>query len=248
MRTPAALVCVGMLTTRRVVRQADMVHTLSDYCRRISLDLSKVVPESFTLGGPREDRTQRRRLCAAHERHVAATGRAVWILKPTGGGKGGNIFLQDECVLCPRALPQLQHHTRSHRLHQRVHASSLNEVLRHLDSRAGLSTEWVVQRYIDRPLLLRGKRKFDMRLWVLLDHNYHMYLYKQGVLRTGSTPFTMDDLDDRFVHLSNHCIQASCGPWQAEGWLCVCLCAVTVQVLALYTDEAPRLRQVRTHQ
>lgn len=84
---------------------------------------------------------------------------------------------------------------------------SLSEILRHLDSRAGKSTEWVVQRYLDRPLLLRGGRKFDMRLWVLLDHNYHMYLYRQGVLRTGSVPFSMDNLDDRFVHLSNHCIQ-----------------------------------------
>lgn len=65
----------------------------------------------------------------------------------------------------------------------------------------------MVQLYIDKPLLLRGNRKFDMRLWVLLDHKYHVHLYRQGVLRTGSTPFSMDDLGDRYVHLSNHCIQ-----------------------------------------
>ena len=34
-----------------------------------------------------------------------------------------------------------------------------------------------------------------------------IYVYREGVLRTGCTAFTLDDLDDRFTHLSNHCIQ-----------------------------------------
>ena len=76
-----------------------MVHTLRDYCNRHGLDLAQVVPESFTLGGYRETREQRREFCRVHEQHVSRHGRAVWILKPTGGGKGGNIVLMDECVL-----------------------------------------------------------------------------------------------------------------------------------------------------
>jgi len=39
---------------------------------------------------------------------------------------------------------------------------------------AGLSA-WVVQRYLDKPLLLKGGRKFDMRCWVLLDAKYILY-------------------------------------------------------------------------
>lgn len=95
----------------------------------------------------------------------------------------------------------------SHPTARRLSSHSTEDIFKHLDSSRGQRTEWVVQLYIDKPLLLRGNRKFDMRLWVLLDHKYHVHLYRQGVLRTGSTPFSMDDLGDRYVHLSNHCIQ-----------------------------------------
>ena len=78
--------------------QADMVHTIRAYCERSGIDINIIVPESFTLGGARENYKDRRALRAAHARHVSATGRAVWIIKPTGGGKGGKIFLLDECV------------------------------------------------------------------------------------------------------------------------------------------------------
>ena len=48
-----------------------------------------------------------------------------------------------------------------------------------------------------------------MRIWVLLDADFRVHVWKKGVLRTCSVPFTLDPqkLDDPFVHLSNHCIQ-----------------------------------------
>jgi len=72
----------------------------------------------------------------------------------------------------------------------------------------GKRSGWVVQRYVDRPLLLRGGRKFDVRCWVVVDAEYRAYLYREGVLRTGAVPYkvTADNLGDKFVHLTNHCI------------------------------------------
>lgn len=72
---------------------------------------------------------------------------------------------------------------------------------------AAASNSWVVQRYISHPFLLSGRRKFDIRCWVLVDDAFRVYLYRAGVCRTSSAAFSLDNLADRFVHLTNHCIQ-----------------------------------------
>jgi hypothetical protein len=79
-------------------------------------------------------------------------------------------------------------------------------ILTFLQSREGI-VEWVVQKYIENPLLLEGGRKFDIRCWIILDQEYNVWMYKEGVLRTTCVPFSLSDLSDAFVHLSNHCIQ-----------------------------------------
>ena len=68
-------------------------------------------------------------------------------------------------------------------------------------------SSWVVQQYIHNPLLLRaGGRKFDMRCWVLVDANYGVHLYRHGVLRVASAAYDPNDVNNRFAHLTNHCI------------------------------------------
>lgn len=46
-----------------------------------------------------------------------------------------------------------------------------------------------------------------LRSWVLVDHQYNIYLYREGVLRTSSEPYNSSDLQDMTSHLTNHCIQ-----------------------------------------
>lgn len=45
------------------------------------------------------------------------------------------------------------------------------------------------------------------RCWVLLDANYNVYLYEEGVLRTASESYQRENLDDVTSHLTNHCLQ-----------------------------------------
>ncbi|XP_006825271.1 tubulin--tyrosine ligase-like [Saccoglossus kowalevskii] len=70
----------------------------------------------------------------------------------------------------------------------------------------------VIQKYLEKPLLLNGDRKFDIRCWVLLDHQYNIYLYKEGVLRTASDPYKPQDYSDTTGHLTNHCLQEALSP------------------------------------
>ncbi|XP_015774876.1 PREDICTED: tubulin--tyrosine ligase-like [Acropora digitifera] len=69
------------------------------------------------------------------------------------------------------------------------------------------SQGFVVQKYIENPLLLDGNRKFDIRSWVLLDHQYTIHVFSEGVLRTSSEPYDASDLQNITSHLTNHCIQ-----------------------------------------
>lgn len=66
---------------------------------------------------------------------------------------------------------------------------------------------FVVQKYIENPLLLDKNRKFDIRCWVLLDHQYNIYIFSEGVLRTSSEPYDTSNLENITSHLTNHCIQ-----------------------------------------
>ena len=119
---------------------------------------------------------------------VVDVGAAVWILKPSDGGKGSGIKVVD----------------------------SLEKIDAHFDALEDGSIAWVASEYIQAPLLLQpGARKFDVRIWALLDAQYNVHVWRNGVLRTCSVPFTLDpaSLDDPFVHLSNHCIQT-----QAEAY------------------------------
>ncbi|TMW67956.1 hypothetical protein Poli38472_007628 [Pythium oligandrum] len=76
---------------------------------------------------------------------------------------------------------------------------------------AGRKVSWVVQKYVERPLLLQDGRKFDVRQWVLITslEPLQVYWYHECYLRFCSSPFTLDvdQLSDQFVHLSNYSVQ-----------------------------------------
>ncbi|MCI4376490.1 hypothetical protein PGIGA_G00189000 [Pangasianodon gigas] len=101
----------------------------------------------------------------------------VWIAKSSAGAKGAGILISQDA----------------------------NELLEFIDNQGQVH---VIQKYLERPLLLEpGHRKFDIRSWVLVDHQYNIYLYREGVLRTSSEPYNSSDLQDMTSHLTNHCIQ-----------------------------------------
>uniref|UniRef100_A0A1A8TZ80 Tubulin--tyrosine ligase n=1 Tax=Nothobranchius furzeri TaxID=105023 RepID=A0A1A8TZ80_NOTFU len=101
----------------------------------------------------------------------------VWIAKSSAGAKGAGILISHDAT----------------------------RLLEYIDNQGQVH---VIQKYLEKPLLLEpGHRKFDIRSWVLVDHQYNIYLYREGVLRTSSEPYNSSDLQDMTSHLTNHCIQ-----------------------------------------
>lgn len=66
--------------------------------------------------------------------------------------------------------------------------------------------EWVIQRYIDRPLLV-NQRKFHVRAYVLAVGNIQVYLYRDMLALFAMKDYTVDNLSDNLIHLTNTCIQ-----------------------------------------
>ncbi|CAJ1009856.1 putative Tubulin-tyrosine ligase family [Leishmania naiffi] len=136
------------------------------------------LPESYAIGGDQLKRVDERR-ALLEALTVEGDGDAVWIVKPSSGAKGQRIVL--------------------------LRASAVPEWLEQLPISG--RTMYVVQRYVDRPLLLSHGRKFDIRVWALLMSPYSIYAYTQASCRTASVPYDLADITNIHAHLTNHCLQ-----------------------------------------
>ncbi|KAJ1967353.1 tubulin--tyrosine ligase [Dispira parvispora] len=67
--------------------------------------------------------------------------------------------------------------------------------------------EWVIQRYIDQPLLLNGHRKFHIRAYVLAVGGVEVFLWEDMLSLFAGYPYHNQDLNDTSAHLTNTCLQ-----------------------------------------
>ena len=69
------------------------------------------------------------------------------------------------------------------------------------------TNSFVVQKYLEKPLLI-NRRKFDIRLWVLVNHENKVYLFKEGYIRTSSYEFELspESIEKPFIHLTNNAV------------------------------------------
>ena len=116
--------------------------------------------------------------------------RNVWIVKPgenTNRGTGINVY------------------------------NTLDQIRTEVSCRAvcplsGQKRTFILQKYIENPLLIH-KRKFDIRCYGLvtaINGTVQGYYYKEGYLRTSCKEFSLKDVSNRFVHLTNDAVQKHC--------------------------------------
>ncbi|OMJ82505.1 hypothetical protein SteCoe_16792 [Stentor coeruleus] len=70
----------------------------------------------------------------------------------------------------------------------------------------------IIQKYIENPFLVY-KRKFDIRCYALItcfNGILQGYYYNEGYIRTSSKNFSLQNIDNLYIHLTNDAIQKSC--------------------------------------
>lgn len=71
----------------------------------------------------------------------------------------------------------------------------------------GYERSVIIQKYIESPFLI-NKRKFDLRIFGLIDHELKSYVFKEGYFRLSSEIFDMTShgLNNKYIHLTNNAI------------------------------------------
>jgi tubulin polyglutamylase TTLL1/tubulin monoglycylase TTLL3/8 len=123
----------------------------------------------------------------ANFKELAGSGcRNIWILKP-----GENTNRGTGISLCGSV-------------------AEVREEMRTLAAASeGQLRTFILQKYIENPLLI-NKRKFDIRLYTLVtavNGVIQAYFYSEGYLRTSSKEFSLKDISNKLIHLTNDAVQ-----------------------------------------
>jgi hypothetical protein len=114
---------------------------------------------------------------------AAAPAGARWLLKPSLANKGAGFAL----VRSAEAAA--------------AHVAALRNV-----------GEWVLQRYVERPLLLwRGGRKFHLRVYALADGDLRVRVFREALCLAAALPYGDGGGDDARRHITNTCVAAEAG-------------------------------------
>ncbi|RNF10972.1 tubulin---tyrosine ligase [Trypanosoma rangeli] len=178
---------------RCITLKGSMVSTLLAYHSQSWKELGHYLPLAFQII-PRKPWYDERKMLLKTLQRKSNSG-TLWIAKSSSGchGEGVEIF-------CNKGNGAIK-------------------MLNYIDSQKEPYL-WVVQWYIDNPLLYH-RRKFDIRFWVLLcADRYEIYVYKRLVMRMSSIEYspksaTTTTAVGRLAHITNHCVQAQSSFFEA---------------------------------
>ncbi|NXY49677.1 TTL10 polyglycylase, partial [Ceuthmochares aereus] len=145
------------------------------------LKMEEFFPESFRLD-LKDERNAFFKLCKEEQ---------IWICKPSSSNQGRGIFL----LKTPAAVNTLQ-----------AKLCSTKEYLFNKNMSDKAPQARIVQRYIEKPLLLEGK-KFDVRSYLLIACTApYVLFFAQGYVRLTCVNYDVAS-DDLTVHLTNQSMQ-----------------------------------------
>ncbi|XP_035697819.1 protein polyglycylase TTLL10-like [Branchiostoma floridae] len=170
---------IGLLNSLREYERVMAKVKKGRYCRH--LKMGDFFPESFRLD-VRDDREAFFNTYQEGE---------TWICKPTGMNRGRGIFF----ISSQEEVTALQ---------ERLEMMTQNRQRARLPFKGPMAR--IIQRYVNKPLLLDGK-KFDIRVYMLIAcTNPYVVMYHPGYVRLCVQDYSAEDLNVT-AHLTNQWIQ-----------------------------------------
>jgi hypothetical protein len=86
---------------------------------------------------------------------------------------------------------------------------NLKDIQKLITSECKSQRTFILQKYITNPLLI-NKRKFDIRMYGMMTSINGLlkgYFYENGYIRTSSKEYSLKNLNDKVIHLTNDAIQ-----------------------------------------
>ncbi|XP_068696845.1 probable tubulin polyglutamylase TTLL9 [Montipora foliosa] len=151
----------------------------------------------------------------------------TWIMKPVGKSQGKGIFLF-------RKLKDIMDWKKEDPYRAAMSDDRKDE--------KETPEAYIVQWYVENPYLIGG-RKFDLRVYVLVTSYAPLcaWLYREGFARFSNTRFSLDAIDDTYVHLTNVAIQKTAPDYDAEKG-----CKWSLQQLRRYLVAKHGIEKVET--
>ena len=201
-----------------ITTKTGLFRSLTNYYKNTNINIFHVVPETFLIASSSSNDTgwnafYKRFKEIANKQHDALNMpikhclHNMWIVKPPNSNQGQGIKVFS-------SLSKIKKFVNVQKNDDNGNNGQPKDI----------GDEWVVQKYLERPLLFWG-RKFDIRVWVLVTSTFDIFTYKQGYLRTSSSTFSIDKNNESssFVHLTNYCMQkhsSSVGKYEDGNTLC----------------------------
>eukprot|EP01038_Epipyxis_sp_PR26KG_P008086 gene8086-10954_t len=155
----------------------------------------------------------------------------IWIMKPASNtNRGYGITVVQgisgvmEVLTRAHSAPKLQSSKKvNNNCNNNDRPESEPNSLSKVAKRRAYQDGWIVQLYLDRPLLVYG-RKFDIRCYVLVTLNRRNnrnnsnenddqqnilkgYFFREAYVRTSSKKYSLSNIADREAHLTNDAVQ-----------------------------------------
>ena len=159
-------------------------------------------------------RISRERLAITHCKPKIAdsnfAGTNMWLLKPTGFNRGRGVTVFNSMEKLKSLIKFYSDETLDPYTFVNAPKVDANEEVQSILTSVKSRT-FVIQKYIERPLLIHD-RKFDIRVWVLVNHEMKVYFFKEGYVRTSSASYSIDtdSINKVDIHLTNNAVQKYC--------------------------------------
>lgn len=185
-------------------RKDRLLKTLAGYRRRFGAEQYGFFPEGFNIPGDLDA------LARAIERDRASTTTSkpsAWIVKPPASscGRGIRVVAAKDT---DKLLADLKRDSgKAKRFKKTKKQSKRAATPEQPEMCKSKARQYVVQRYLDNPLLMGGF-KFDLRLYVVVTSvdPLRIYLFEEGITRFCTAKYSLGNTSNRFGHLTNYSI------------------------------------------